>query len=300
MDYIILTATNNAFINTTIDFINCYELNFNNLIIYNLDLNQENLQKILELQKKNNFQLKNFDFNLYPEHVNFHKFVGLNCSYAFKPIIIYNEAINDNNKNKIIIWMDSANRFNKNQIENIYNIVKLQGIYTPISAYENTIETIELNNHRIVNLFGLTKEEHMYKLKSISAGLFGINYNSNAGQYILNQWYKDSLDKNKICPEGTNRNNNRQDQTILSLIIYLYEKNNNINFNYYDFGVRFWVKKDKSTIDPSLQPYKLIEKQNGKQLAIIYCKNIGEAIKTYADRKNIDVREFLQNYNVIN
>jgi hypothetical protein len=49
-----------------------------------------------------------------------------------------------------------------------------------------------------------------------------------------------------------------------------------------------------------LQPYKLIEKQNGKQLAIIFCKNIGEAIKTYADRKNIDVREFLQNYNVIN
>jgi hypothetical protein len=82
--------------------------------------------------------------------------------------------------------------------------------------------------------------------------------------------------------------------------MYLYEKNNNVSFYKNNIGVSFWNKKDKSIIDPSLQPYKLIEKQNGKQLAIIFCKNIGEAIKTYADRKNIDVREFLQNYNVIN
>ena len=44
------------------------------------------------LQKQYNFQFKHFDFNLYPEHVNLKKYNGLNCSYAFKPIIIYNEA----------------------------------------------------------------------------------------------------------------------------------------------------------------------------------------------------------------
>jgi len=300
MDYAIITAANDLYINTIIDFIHCFKLDYSKLILYNLNLSFDNLQKIEILQKQYGFLFKNFNFELYPEHVNLQKYNGLECSYAFKPIIIYNEANDLYNKNKILIWMDSANRFNENHIVNIYNIVKIQGIYSPISAYENTIESIELNNHKIVTLYGLTKEEHNNKLQSISANLIGLDYNSNTGQYILNKWYQDSLNKNIICPEGTNRNNNRQDQTLLSIIIYLYEKNNNIKFNKCESGVSFWVKKDGPTINPNYFPFKLIQKNNGKQLAIIYCKNIGEAIKTYADRKNIDVRELIQNYNVVN
>lgn len=300
MDYTIITASNNLYINTVIDFIINYKLDYTKLIVYNLSLNLNNLQQIETLQKQYNFQLKNFNFDLYPEHVNLDKFYGLNCTYAFKPIIIYNEANELYNKNKILIWMDSANRFNENHITNIWNIVKSQGIYSPISADANTIESIELNSNKVVKLYGLTNEEHINKLQSISANLIGIDYNSNSGFYILNKWYEDSLDKNKICPEGTNRNNNRQDQTLLSIIMFLYEKNNNVKLNKCHSGVSFWVKKDNPIVNNDYLPFKLIQKNNGRQLAIIYCKNIGEAIKTYADRKNINMQEFLQNYNVIN
>jgi hypothetical protein len=300
MNYIIITAANDLYINTIIDFINTFNLDYTKLIIYNVGLNSENLQQIILLKEKYGFLFKTFNFDNYPEHVNLKKYNGLNCSYAFKPIIIYNEAIEEFNKNKVLIWMDSANRFNENHISNICNIVKKDGFYSPISSNINTIETIELNNHKIVKSYGLTQQEHFFKLFSISGGLVGLNYESNAGKEILDRWYNDSLNKELISPNETNRNNNRQDQTLLSIIMYLYEKNNNVSFYKNNIGVSFWNKKDKSIIDPSLQPYKLIEKQNGKQLAIIFCKNIGEAIKTYADRKNIDVREFLQNYNVIN
>ena len=51
-------------------------------------------------------------------------------------------------------------------------------------------------------------------------------------------------------------------------------KNNNVSFNKVNVGVSFWNKKDKSTIEPKLNPYKLIEKQSGRQLAIIFCENI--------------------------
>jgi len=300
MNYIIITAANDLYINTIIDFINTFNLDYTKLIIYNVGLNSENLQQIILLKEKYGFLFKTFNFNNYPEHVDIKKYNGLNCTYAFKPVIIYNEANEETNKNKVLIWMDSANRFNENHISNICNIVKKDGFYSPISSNINTIETIELNNHKIVKSYGLTQEEHFFKLFSISGGLVGLNYESNAGKEILDRWYNDSLNKELISPNETNRNNNRQDQTLLSIIMYLYEKNNNVSFYKNNIGVSFWNKKDKSIIDPSLQPYKLIEKQNGKQLAIIFCKNIGEAIKTYADRKNIDVREFLQNYNVIN
>lgn len=298
MDFIIITAANDSYINTLIDFIMVYNNDMTKLIIYNLGLNEINEKKIVSFKNKHNFTLKKFDFEQYPEHVNLTKYYGLTCSYAFKPIIIYNEANDIYNKNKVIIWMDSANRFNQDSINNIYNITKKQGIYSPISANSNTIESIELNHHSIIEKYNLTIEEHYNKLKSISANLISIDYSNEASISILNKWYEDSLNKDLIIPDGINRNNNRQDQTLLSIIIYLYEKNNNINFDYTNFGVEFWKKKDNTTIDNEYIPFKLIEKHNNYQLAIICCKNIEEAVLTYANRKNISVNNLLQKYYV--
>lgn len=299
MDFVIITAANDSYINTLIDFIINYNNDFTKLIVYDLGFNEINKKNIMVLKDKYNFLLKKFDFSKYPEHVNLTYYYGLNCSYAFKPIIIYNEANQNYNKNKVLIWMDSANRFNKDNINKIYNITKKQGIYTPISSNSNTIESIELNNHLIVSKYGITYEEHHYNLKSVSANLISFDYSNINGFSILNKWYEDSLDKNLIIPDGINRNNNRQDQTLLSIIIYLYEKNNNICFEYIDFGVKFWAKKDKSTIDANYIPFKLIDKKNNIQLAIIYCTNINEAILVYANRKNISVENFLRNFYVI-
>lgn len=303
MTFLIITAANNSYINTLINFIeNCNSINIDmsKLIVYDLGFDNYNLQKIMFINNKYNFILKNFNYDIYPEHVNLNKYYGLNCSYAFKPIIIHNEANNQENKNKIIIWMDSANIFNQNHIHNICNLVKKQGIYSPISANSNTIESIELNHYNIVNSYGITSEEHHKYLKSISGNLVGIDYLSNAGFNILNKWYEDSLIKDLILPHGINRNNNRQDQTLLSIIIYLYEKENDIKFDYTNFGVQFWNKKDNPTIDNNYLPFKLINRLNNTQLAIIYCENINDAILTYANRKNISVPDFLKDYFVIN
>ena len=53
---------------------------------------------------------------------------------------------------------------------------------------------------------------------------------------------------------------------------------------------------DSSTIDKMYQPFKLIEKQRNTQLAIIFCENMNEAIKVYADRKNISVDDLLNKF----
>lgn len=296
MEYKIITAANDAYINTIVNFIENFVDLFDphDLIVYDLGFNEINLDTVIHLKEKYGFQLKQFDYTLYPDHVNLNMYNGLYCSYAFKPIIIFNEA--NIHKGRQIIWMDSANRFDVAAIQNIYTTVKQQGLYTPVSCAEKTIETIELNHPNTVNLLGLTEFEHKNNLKTISANLVCFDYSSNSGFQILNDWYNCSLQKNIIMPEGSSRNNHRQDQTVLSVLIYKYEKNNNMLFERINVGVKFWNKYDKGIMQSDHYPFKLIDRKTNIQLAIIYCINLDQAILVYSHRKGIDPIEFLRYY----
>ncbi len=302
MTFKIITGANDSYILTLLDFIKTFmqmNLDPESLIVYDLGISTRNYKELLNLQEKFNFSLKKLDYSIYPEHVDLNKFNGLYCSYAFKPIILYNEANIAENSGKVLIWMDSANRFNLGALTQIYNLVKKNGIYSPISNGAGTIESIELNHPDTVALFGLSPAEHIQLLQSISANLIGLNYSTLIGKTIIDEWYKKSLIKEFITPEGSSRNNHRQDQTILSIIIYLYEKNNNVHFDKHMVnGISFWNKKDSSTIQSGYFPFNLIDKNTGKQLAIIYCKTLEEAIEIYAKRKLMSVTLFTQYFSV--
>ena len=290
----IITGANDSYILTLIDFIHSYmrlNLQPNTLIVYDLGLNEHNRKIILEQNK--NFIFKKIDYSLYPEHVDVNKFSGLYCSYAFKPIIIYNEANNVDNIDSVLIWMDSANRFNINTLNHIYASVKKHGLYTPISNVAGSIESVELNHPSTVSLFGLSIDEHKNLLSSVSGNLIGLNYNMSAGKCIIDEWYDKSLNKEFIIPEGSSRNNHRQDQTLLSVIMFLYEKENNIIFDKHLVGeITFWNKRDKSTVQEGHFPFKLFEKHTGKQLAIIFCRTLAEANQVYRERKNMNIDLF--------
>ena len=303
MSFKIITAANNSYILTLIDFINAFmQMNLNpaSLVVYDLGLSEQNYKQLLNLQQNFNFSIEKLDYSEYPEHVDLNKFNGLYCSYAFKPIVIYNEAQCHENTGKVLIWMDSANRFNINSFNDIYNLVKKNGIYTPISNGAGTIEAIELNHPDTCALFGVSQVEHKQLLSSISANLIGLDYSTVAGKTIIDEWYEKSLLKDFIMPEGSSRNNHRQDQTVLSIIMYLYEKNNNVRFDKHGVnGITFWNKKDNITMQPGYLPFKLIDKNSGRQLAIIYCKTLEEAADTYAKRKHMEVSLFIQHYTVV-
>jgi len=298
MDFVLLTGANDLYIKTMIDFIEKLPNDFDNskLIVYNLGLNSDNENILNNLKNKYNFIFKKFDFDLYPEHVDLKKYNGIFCSYAFKAIVVYNEA--NINSDKVILWMDIANRFDNNAINKILLSTYKYGIYSPFSNIEKTIESIELNHPKSVKHYGISEYEHKNYLTSRSSNIVSIDYSSKSGKEILDEWYKASLNKNIIMPEGSSRNNHRQDQTILSILMYLYEKNNNIKFDTLNFGVRYWNKLDNSTVQKGLFPFKLIDKRNNCQLAIIHCSSLDEAIECYADRKYISVDEFNKYFSV--
>ena len=302
MSFKIITGANDSYILTLIDFINAFirmNLNPESLIVYDLGISAQNYKELFTLQQNYNFGLKKLDYSLYPEHVDLNRFNGLYCSYAFKPIIIYNEANIAENSGKVLIWLDTANRFNLDALTQIYHLVEKNGIYSPISNGAGTIESIELNHPDTVALFGLSPVEHKELLPSISANLIGLNYSTLTGKTIIDEWYKKTLIKEFIMPEGSSRNNHRQDQTILSIIMYLYEKKNNVHFDKHMVnGISFWHKKDPNTVQPGYFPFKLIDKNTSRQLAIIYCKTLEEAVDTYAKRKLMYTKEFF-NYFIV-
>ena len=108
-----------------------------------------------------------------------------------------------------------------------------------------------------------------------------------------------SLNKNIIAPEGSSRNNHRQDQSVLTMLMYLYEKSNGINFiTTIVRGISFWIKKDSSTIDPSYNKYQITNLGSNIKESIIYCKSYEEAINDYCIRKRINKDILLQRYKI--
>jgi hypothetical protein len=298
MNYKIITGANDSYILTLISFIEHYHslgLNTENLTIYNLGLNNENLQKINNITN-HRITIKCLDYSIYPEHVNLNIYNSLYCSYAFKPIILYNESVS--NSNIPVLWLDCACRINNDVLLNILNSIQKYGFYCPVGNYKNTIESIELNHPKTIELLGLTSYEHHNELETRLACVCGVNYNTIAGKIIMDDWYYYSLDKNIIMPEGSSRNNHRQDQTVLSILMYKYEKKYNIVFEKSAFNISCWNKKDNFDHDKYFKRYKLMDKKNGQQLAIIYADNLEEAIKIYHERKQISKEDFLMYFNV--
>lgn len=293
--YKIITGGNDLYILTILDFLNYHcnnGFNESDIIFYNFGLSENNYNQIS--QKYKNMTIKTLDYEQYPEYVNPSKFNGIYCSYAFKTIAIYNEAIiSDCN----IIWMDIANRFTINSVNNINNCTSLQGFYCSEAIPANVIESLELNHITCLRTMNVLDE--YTQIPMIASGIVGINYRSEFGKFITDEWYKYALIKDAIFPDGSSRNNHRQDQSILSIIIYLYRKNHNITFEKSTFGVRFWCKKDITTVQNIYKPFRLIDKQNNRQMAIIHCENLNEAIRVYAVRKHINDDQLLEKYNVL-
>lgn len=290
----LITGSNDYYFLVLLQFIKQYiSLNLDGtLIIYDLGLNENNLTQLYE-NITANIIVKKFDYNQYPDHVNLYKYNGLYCSYAFKPICIYNECII--NPECPTIWLDCGNIFSSYSINKILESIDKYGFYCPVGNYERSIESVELNHPTTMKLIGLTEYEHHNNLQTRHACVCGIKYNTDASKYIIDNWYKYSLQKDIIMPYGSSRNNHRQDQSILSGLMFLWEKNNYIfdknNYNISRCNINVMV-------DSEYTPYKLVGK-TGIQYAIIYTLTLEDAIDVYCKRKNMDKDFFLSQYNVL-
>ena len=173
--------------------------------VYDLGLTNEEL---IELKQSfENINIKKFNYDDYPEHVNLSS--QDNGSYAWKPIIIKETM---NSVKGALIWMDAGNIITKN-LWIIKNYVNIFGFYSPLSS-----ENIKKWSHPLT-LEALKFPHNNLKKRNLNGAIVGVN---NQSKYVnlVNKWEELSLKREIIIPDGANVTNHRWDQTLLTLLFY--------------------------------------------------------------------------------
>lgn len=218
---IIVTAANSLYYKILLNLLNSLEkYETKRIIIWDLGLLEEEKKHI---QKRFNYiKIKHFDFSKYPAFFN----IDINAGeYAWKPIIIKKTF---EQYNGFILWLD-AGCIISHRLNSIRNLIKFYGFYCPYS--QDSIQT--WTHEKTLDFFKLPKNH--YRKKMLSAGIVGMNTKIKKTEKIISEWSILAYKRDAIAPYGSNRNNHRQDQSLLSIIFYKYFKRNPILCrNFYD------------------------------------------------------------------
>ena len=259
INYVIVTASDKEFFDSLTQLLNSikkYEPN-SEIIVYDIGLEQE---QIKELNDKFNVEYRKFIFDNYPDFFARRDSFEKLGAYAWKSAIL-SEVIKEYSDN-FVLWLDSGNKLS-NSLTKLRYILSVGGFYSPNSAgnvkewcYKDTLDF-------------LNPGRDILDLPNLTGGLIGLNTNNlNALELILN-WEKYSAIEECIAPEGSDRSNHRQDQSVLTILFY---KSKHLNF-------RPKTKKISS---------------------ISVNQNPGERVYLLEDNRNFDFKtEWIKNYNKI-
>lgn len=233
---IFITAAEKNYFNQLISLLDSYYKHLNNnLLVYDIGLEKQQINYL-----KNSYQNVNlikFEFNEYPKFISqyFDKKLG---NYAWKPVIVY-EVLNQS-KSKVV-WLDAGNLITK-KIIFLKISLTANGIVVPRSS--NTIK--EWTHPKTIEYIGLNKK--YLNQNNFASGLVGFDYNSEDARNISELWSNFSQIEDCISPTGSSRLNHRQDQAVLTLLLYKYFFKNKIKKflhpqTNFIFGTLFHKKK---------------------------------------------------------
>jgi hypothetical protein len=215
---IIVTGASENHRLSLINFINSFLTHCNNsaeldtIIVYNLGID---VKKWTELQTQfanyANIIYKIFDYSKYPEWFNINIEAG---QYAWKPAIIYETAIIHEKANDIIIWMDAGNLITDG-LEILRNFIRVNGIYSGIS--NGSIN--DWTHPKTIDFFKCQKTD----VQNRNGACLGFNTNKNFVKEFIKNYYEFCSMKECICPEGSSRENHRQDQSVFTILFYYYK-----------------------------------------------------------------------------
>lgn len=176
----------------------------NQLVLYDLGCSSDSLEKLKKINK--NIKIKKYTHELIPG--KFEK--DSLSSYNWKPIII-NEVLNKYRSK--VVWLDSGNTINKKII-----FLKIALTSNKILVVKSSNQVHELSHKDTLSALSINK--NILKRNNFAGGLVGIDYTSEKYTKFIFEWMKYSQIKEIITPLGSNENNHRYDQTILTLLLH--------------------------------------------------------------------------------
>jgi len=214
----IITASDYKFYESLIQLIDSiiiHEPN-TNIVVYDIGLMTSHIE---ELKKTNRVELKTFDFEKYPKFLSERDKFGKLGAYAWKSAIL-NEVLEHENKD-IVLWLDAGNILTSS-LKRLKKVVLLNNFYSPLSA-GNLIDWCHPKTLQYLNA-----PKYIFKKANLTGGLVAFNTASSFAKDLAKKWYKNSMIEDCIAPPDSDRNNHRQDQSVLSILFYL---DSNINYS---------------------------------------------------------------------
>lgn len=215
---IVTGASQNHFIplfNFIISFIKHYENDDTiKLVVYDLGFNQK---EWTSLQKRNgkhgNIVFKTFNYELYPPYFDINVNAG---EYAWKPIIINDTCIEYGG---VVCWMDAGNII-QHRLDELNCVIKIEGVHSPMSSgnINKWTHPLTLDYMKCQNEFLL--------LANRNGACICVNYDIPWVKDFVKEYSELARIKDCIAPQGSSRENHRQDQAVFTILYYKYHLEN--------------------------------------------------------------------------
>lgn len=224
---------------------------------------------------------KNFLFDYYPDFVSRKDKDGKIGSYSWKPQII-KECINKYSTN--VLWLDAGCKINK-KLNLIRIILNVKGLYVASSVGK----IYEWTHDESIKKINFPKK-YLNK-NNFASGMVGVNPDKKYVKKLIEEWAELSLNQEIIAPKNSSRKNHRQDQSILTLLIYKNGLDNFITKTFKIFGITihndpkkiyFWPVKHNPEVEKFFIDWKSRNLNNTsrtyKNAEYLICSNL-EQIK---------------------
>lgn len=158
------------------------------------------------------YTFRDFNFGLYPDHVNIRKDAG---QYSWKPIAV---SLSVDSRAPLTLWLDAGNIITS-PLKLVRRILVKRGFFSPYSS-----GTIADWTHK-GSLSFLGASEAIGQEPNCNGAVVGFDIRNIQAADLLIKWTNCAMDKDCIAPGGSNRLNHRQDQAVLSVLASMNEIN---------------------------------------------------------------------------
>ena len=188
------------------------------LIVYDLGLDTNQIKKINEfVNRYGNASIKTFDYDIHPDWFDITVNAG---EYAWKTSIIYDTF--KSHHGEIILWMDAGNLVHNN-LEQLIKYIETNHIHSDTAS-----GTIKDWTHPQTIEYMLCKDTGK---PNRNAACLGFNTKTDWVCELLEDHRKHCFIKECIAPEGSSRQNHRQDQSVFTILYYAYQQKHGFNNN---------------------------------------------------------------------
>jgi hypothetical protein len=172
-------------------------------IVYDLGLTEKEVAELVAAGHEVRF----FRFEDYPPHVNINVAHG---QYAWKPIIIADEF---SRTSDMLLWLDAGNLV-RAPLVGLRERLRASGLWSMTS-----VGTVAEWTHP-GTLAYLNAPPAMLPKPNRNAALIGLRVGYPWVDELAREWKRCALDPACIAPPGSTRRNHRQDQAVLTVLLY--------------------------------------------------------------------------------